>query len=175
MACSSTSVPSPRPCATPLTRPGWSASGTPDTGARNGCRCSEDSIITTASTTASSTPTSMFAHGGIGTRFWIGTGTAAPSLNPAIRPFSLPREASQLIERHDGSRPFFLYVAFNAPHDPFQAPPEYIAQFSHLPYDLETRKQRAMVKAMDDAIGQVMDALERRGVLDETLVMVPER
>ena len=62
-------------------------------------------------------------------------------------------------------------MAFNAPHDPFQAPPEYIAQFSHLPYDLETRKQRAMVKALDDAIGQVMDALERRGVLDETLVM----
>ena len=94
-----------------------------------------------------------------------------PVVESGYSTFLLAEEASQLIERHDGSRPFFLYVAFNAPHDPYQAPPEYIAQFSHLPYDLETRKQRAMVKAMDDAIGQVMDALERRGVLDETLVM----
>ena len=94
-----------------------------------------------------------------------------PVVESGYSTFLLAEEASQLIERHDGSRPFFLYVAFNAAHDPFQAPPEYIAQFSHLPYDLETRKQRAMVKAMDDAIGQVMDALERRGVLDETLVM----
>ncbi len=94
-----------------------------------------------------------------------------PVVESGYSTFLLAEEASQLIERHDGSRPFFLYLAFNAPHDPFQAPPEYIAQFSHLPYDLETRKQRAMVKAMDDAIGQVMDALERRGVLDETLVM----
>ena len=94
-----------------------------------------------------------------------------PVVESGYSTFLLAEEASQLIERHDGSRPFFLYVAFNAPHDPYQAPPEYIAQFSHLPYDLETRKQRAMVKAMDDAIGQVMDALERRGVLEETLVM----
>ena len=94
-----------------------------------------------------------------------------PVVESGYSTFLLAEEASQLIERHDGSRPFFLYVAFDAPHDPYQAPPEYIAQFSHLPYDLETRKQRAMVKAMDDAIGQVMDALERRGVLDETLVM----
>ena len=94
-----------------------------------------------------------------------------PVVESGYSTFLLAEEASQLIERHDGSRPFFLYVAFNAPHDPYQAPPEYIAQFSHLPYDLETRKQRAMVKAMDDAIEQVMDALERRGVLDETLVM----
>ena len=94
-----------------------------------------------------------------------------PVVESGYSTFLLAEEASQLIERHDGSRPFFLYVAFNATHDPYQAPPEYIAQFSHLPYDLETRKQRAMVKAMDDAIGQVMDALERRGVLDETLVM----
>ena len=94
-----------------------------------------------------------------------------PVVESGYSTFLLAEEASQLIERHDGSRPFFLYVAFNAPHDPYQAPPEYIAQFSHLPYDLETRKQRAMVKAMDDAIGQVVDALERRGVLEETLVM----
>ncbi|MCY4599949.1 MAG: sulfatase-like hydrolase/transferase, partial [Acidobacteria bacterium] len=80
-------------------------------------------------------------------------------------------EASQLIERHNGSRPFFLYLAFNAPHAPFQAPQHYLRQYDHLPYAEPDRNQRAMVKAMDDAIGQVMDALERRGVLDETLVM----
>ena len=38
-----------RPCATPATRPGWSANGTWGSGARSTCRYSADSIITTAS------------------------------------------------------------------------------------------------------------------------------
>ncbi len=83
----------------------------------------------------------------------------------------LAEEASQLIERHDGSHPFFLVVAFNAPRDPYQAPEAYTQRYSHLALSEDQRKQRAMVKALDDAIGEVLGALARRGVLDETLVM----
>ena len=83
----------------------------------------------------------------------------------------LAEEASQLIARHDGSHPFFLLVAFNAPHDPYQAPETYTQQFGHLQLSEEQRKQRAMVKALDDAIGKVVGALDSREVLDETLVM----
>ena len=94
-----------------------------------------------------------------------------PVVESGYSTFLLAEEASQLIERHNGSRPFFLYVAFNAPHDPYQAPREYIQQFRPSAFSADERKQRAMVKAMDDAIGQVMDTLDRKGVLDETLVM----
>ena len=79
----------------------------------------------------------------------------------------LADEAIQLIERHDPSRPFFLYLPFNAVHNPNLAPQEYIDQYSHL----DNPEQRAQFKVMDVAIGQVMDALERKGVLGETLVM----
>ena len=94
-----------------------------------------------------------------------------PVVESGYSTFLLAEEASQLIERHNGSRPFFLYVAFDAPHDPYQAPRKYIRQVAPSVSSGEERKQRAMVKAMDDAIGQVMDALDRKDVLDETLVM----
>ena len=83
----------------------------------------------------------------------------------------LAGEASQLIERHDGSAPFFLLVAFNAPHGPYQAPAAYLQQYGHLDLSEDQRNQRAMVKAMDDAIGEILNALDSRGVLDETLVV----
>ncbi|MCY4122657.1 MAG: sulfatase-like hydrolase/transferase, partial [Acidobacteria bacterium] len=79
----------------------------------------------------------------------------------------LAEEAVQLIDRHDPADPFFLYLPFNAVHNPNDAPQEYIDLYSHL----DNPKQRAQLAVMDLAIGQVMDALAARGVLDNTLVM----
>ncbi|MDE0660390.1 MAG: sulfatase-like hydrolase/transferase [Gammaproteobacteria bacterium] len=79
----------------------------------------------------------------------------------------LAEEAVQLIDRHDPTHPFFLYLPFNAVHNPNDAPQEYIDRYSHL----DNPKQRAQLAVMDVAIGQVMDALEAKGVLDDTLVM----
>ena len=81
--------------------------------------------------------------------------------------FLLADEAVALSERHDGSRPFFLYLPFNAVHNPNDAPDEYIEPYAHLDYP----KQLGQFKAMDVAIGRVMDALERKGVLDDTLIL----
>ncbi|MDE0368184.1 MAG: sulfatase-like hydrolase/transferase, partial [Gammaproteobacteria bacterium] len=79
----------------------------------------------------------------------------------------LAEEAVQLIDRHDPADPFFLYLPFNAVHNPNDAPQEYIDRYSHL----DNPKQRAQLAVMDVAISQVMDALEAKGVLDDTLVM----
>ena len=79
----------------------------------------------------------------------------------------LAEEAVQLIARHDPVDPFFLYLPFNAVHNPNDAPQEYIDRYSHL----DNPKQRAQLAVMDIAIGQVLDALEAKGVLDDTLVM----
>ena len=90
-----------------------------------------------------------------------------PIVESGYSSFLLADEAVQLIGRHDGASPFFLYLPFNAVHAPHDAPQEYLDLYSG-----QTRyKQRAMLKAMDDAIGSVLAALESKGILDDTLVM----
>ena len=90
-----------------------------------------------------------------------------PVVESGYSSFLLADEAVQLIGRHDGANPFFLYLPFNAVHTPHQAPQEYLDLYS----GRTKYKQRAMLKAMDDAIGSVLAALESKGVLDDTLVM----
>ena len=90
-----------------------------------------------------------------------------PVVESGYSTFLLADEAVQLIERHEGNRPFFLYMAFGAVHVPHDAPDEYIVEYLHLSH----YKQRAMLAAMDVAMGQVMDALDRKGVLDNTLIV----
>ena len=65
-------------------------------------------------------------------------------------------------------KPFFMYLAYNAVHGPNQAPEEYVARFAHLPKG--ERIQAAMVSALDDGIGQVLDAIKRKGQEKNTLV-----
>ena len=90
-----------------------------------------------------------------------------PVVESGYSTFLLADEAVQLIERHDGNRPFFLYLAFGAVHVPHDAPDEYIVEYLHLSHS----KQRAMLAAMDVAMGQVIDALDRKGALDNTLIV----
>ncbi|MCG6157597.1 arylsulfatase B [Rubinisphaera margarita] len=79
-------------------------------------------------------------------------------------------EASRLIKEHDQSRPLFLYVPFNAPHTPLQAPQKYIDQYKHFKQK-DRQVYAAMVTCMDDAVGQIVDALETaKFPTDNTLI-----
>ena len=78
-------------------------------------------------------------------------------------------EAVRFIDEHAGSGPFFLYVPFNAPHTPLQVPEKWLPPFASVK-DERRRTYMAMVAAMDHAIGQILDALDRHGVEDDTLV-----
>ena len=91
-----------------------------------------------------------------------------PVVERGYSTFLLADEAERLIERHDGRDPFFLYLPFNAVHGPHQAPEDYLAKYSHLG---RAGPQRAQLECMDVAVGRVIDALERKGVLNSTLVM----
>jgi len=79
----------------------------------------------------------------------------------------IARAATKFIEEHAKKRPFFLYVPFNAVHAPHQVPPEYLQQYAHLKG--ERRKYAAMLTALDDAVGEIVDAVERAGVKGDTL------
>jgi arylsulfatase A-like enzyme len=68
------------------------------------------------------------------------------------------------------NRPFFLYLAFNAPHTPLQATR---ADYDALA-DIEDHTERvygAMILALDRGVGRVMQALRDNGVDENTLVI----
>jgi arylsulfatase A-like enzyme len=81
------------------------------------------------------------------------------------------REAAAFIRRQtEVEKPFFLYLAFNAAHTPLQPNKEHLARF-HSIADPKRRKYAALISGMDDAIGEVMDALKAAGKADNTLVI----
>ena len=113
--------------------------------------------------------------------------------------------AIRFIDSQDGSRPFFLYCAFTAPHDPRTLPPDWAGAYSpesmplppnfmsQHPFDNgdmwlrdeqladfprtpeETRRHIAeyygMISDMDEKIGEILDALARNGLADNTIVV----
>jgi arylsulfatase A-like enzyme len=68
------------------------------------------------------------------------------------------------------AKPFFLYLAFNAPHSPYEAPAEEIAKFAHIT-DTKRRTYAAMVAVMDRNIGRVLTALKTAQLEQNTLVV----
>jgi len=78
-------------------------------------------------------------------------------------------EAVKVIDanRH---RPFFLYLAYNAPHTPLQAAREDYAALSSIK-DHRLRIYAAMIRSLDRGIGEVLAALRERGLEDDTLVI----
>lgn len=78
-------------------------------------------------------------------------------------------EAVDFIERNK-EKPFFLYLAYNAVHSPWEVPDSYIDRLAHIPGEYR-RLFAAMVLAMDDGIGRVMQSLKDEGLSDDTIVM----
>ncbi len=81
----------------------------------------------------------------------------------------LALEATQFIEQHK-ENPFFLYLPFNAPHTPLQAPKSYYDKFPEVK-DHPKRVYYAMIAALDDAVGQVTSKLKELGLDDNTLIV----
>ncbi len=82
----------------------------------------------------------------------------------------IAKAAVEFIAGHDKARPMFLYVPFNAPHSPLQAPEAYIAKYAHIE-DKNRRIYAAMVTAMDDAIGRIIGALRQHGFGDDNTLV----
>ncbi len=76
--------------------------------------------------------------------------------------------AAAVIERYK-DQPFFLYVAYRAPHTPLDAPKKYTDRF---PGEMPERRRQAlaMIAAMDDGVGLVTSTLKKHGLTDKTLI-----
>jgi arylsulfatase A-like enzyme len=92
-----------------------------------------------------------------------------PVLEEGYSTFLLADEASRLILDHDGERPFFLYVALDAVHSPYQAPDDYVAPYWK--FGEERAFRLAELACMDAAVERVLAALEERGIEEQTLVL----
>ena len=78
------------------------------------------------------------------------------------------REAVEFIGRNQ-SKPFFLYVAYNAVHSPLQAAGSYMRRFSHVE-DIQRRIFAGMLSNLDDSVGAILEKLRDTGLLQDTLV-----
>ena len=79
-------------------------------------------------------------------------------------------EATAFIQRN-ARRPFFLHVAFNAPHTPLQAPDELVQPYLDAGLSRGVALIYAMNERMDAGVGQILDTLDRSGCAGNTIVM----
>jgi len=81
----------------------------------------------------------------------------------------LAKEACRLIREKNPDKPLFLYLPFNAVHAKCQVPESYCQPYTNLhgPY----RIYAGTTAAMDEAIGQVLAALDEKGIRDNTLIV----
>ena len=84
--------------------------------------------------------------------------------------FLIGKEAVRVVDEAQPGKPFFLYVPFNAPHSPLQAPEEYLQRYAHIT-DKKRQAYCAMVECLDEQVGHVLAALERRSLADKTLII----
>ncbi len=84
-------------------------------------------------------------------------------------------------QRAKSEKPFFLYLAYNAPHTPIQPPEDWLARVKKRQKNISRTPQSgnpdqraklvALIEQLDDGIGKVTAALKQAGLSDNTLVI----
>jgi len=105
----------------------------------------------------------------------------------------LADEVSRYIRERDPAKPFFVYMPLIAPHTPLAAPPELVEKYRDINTELAPARSTqtdttrriaklmlqpsarplyaAVVDAMDQAIGRVLQTLDDEGIADQTIVL----
>ncbi|XP_064474814.1 arylsulfatase B-like isoform X2 [Ornithodoros turicata] len=83
--------------------------------------------------------------------------------------------AVSIIDKHDKSKPMFMYLCHMAPHsgnevDPLQAPQEYIDKFQYIE-NKNRSTYAAMLNKLDESVGIIMEALHRNDMLNNTILL----
>ncbi|OOV19292.1 sulfatase-like hydrolase/transferase [Flavobacterium sp. LM4] len=78
-------------------------------------------------------------------------------------------EAEAFIDKNK-TKPFLLYVPFNAPHTPFQVRKKYYDRFPNVK-DENKQVYFAMISALDDAIGRIRAKIKKEGLEENTLII----
>ena len=83
------------------------------------------------------------------------------------------RACEYLNDRARRKAPFLLYLAYNAPHDPVQPPPDWLEKVRKHEPGISDKRARlvALIEHLDSGIGKVLDTLGRTGLAANTLVI----
>jgi arylsulfatase A-like enzyme len=78
-----------------------------------------------------------------------------------------------LKKQENRKEPFFLYLAYNAPHDPIQPPAEWLEKVKTREKGITEKRARlvALIEHLDDNVGRVLDQLESSGQINNTVVV----
>ena len=75
-----------------------------------------------------------------------------------------------ILRRKGNPKPLFLYLAHQSVHGPLQVPKYYSNRFSHI-HDYRRRIFAGMVSAVDDSVGELVSALQRADILNNTIII----
>ena len=81
---------------------------------------------------------------------------------------ALSRESVDFISRN-ADKPFFVYLAYNAPHGPLQATEKYLERYGHIK-EINRKTYAAMVSAVDDGVGAIVSKLKEKGIYENTII-----
>uniref|UniRef100_A0A7S2RQN2 Sulfatase N-terminal domain-containing protein n=1 Tax=Mucochytrium quahogii TaxID=96639 RepID=A0A7S2RQN2_9STRA len=105
---------------------------------------------------------------------WNTDGPASDFNGTDYEEYMFTQNSLKIINQHDTSKPenpLFLFHAFHIVHTPLQIPEENERRFSFIK-DQDRRKYAAMVEYMDHSLGEMVAALQRKGMWDNTLLIL---
>ncbi|XP_045159647.1 arylsulfatase J-like [Mercenaria mercenaria] len=79
-------------------------------------------------------------------------------------------KVKDIINGHDLKKPMFIYLSFQAVHAPLQVPYKYLRQYSQIK-DAKRRQYAGMVTCMDETIGDIVEAMKKRRMWENTLLI----
>ena len=81
------------------------------------------------------------------------------------------KAAVSRVMQHDTTNPLFLYVAYTAPHSPLEPVESVVAKKNTHIQDVERRRYAALVTQMDEGFGQILAALDAKGIRNDTAII----
>lgn len=109
-----------------------------------------------------------YTHSDFGVRDWFRDNK--PVVEEGYTTQLIGADAVKYINAQSATKPFYLYLTFNAPHTPYQAPKQYVDRYAHIA-DPTRRTYAGMVSCLDDEIGRVVAALDTKGLRNNTLIL----
>ena len=81
------------------------------------------------------------------------------------------KRSQWIIENHDKSKPLFLMVSFQSPHNPFNIPPAQFTSQYNSAMNLRERNRAATITALDTAVGDIVESLKAEGLYDNSVIL----
>lgn len=73
--------------------------------------------------------------------------------------------------RRNAQHPFFLYLAYNAPHSPYLAPDALIERYLDKGLPLRDARIYGMITSIDDNLSRLLDTVDEEGLRENTIVI----